>query len=88
MKLKIRIPLLPPKLLLPLIILLDRPLPILRPLHVLAALLGVRFGAQGFGEFELFFAPGEVADGGFEFGGFGDEVLAVLAGGVELWGVG
>lgn len=84
MKLKIRIPDLPPLLLLPLIILLNCILPILLAVQILTTFLSIGFDAQCFGEFELFFAAGCVADGGFEFGRFGDEVFAVLAGGVVL----
>jgi len=61
MKLEIRPPRLLRKLLLPLIVLLNRPPPILRTLHVLTAFLRISFGAKDFGEFALLFEPGGVS---------------------------
>jgi hypothetical protein len=67
MKLEIGPPRLPRKLLLPLIILLNRPPPILCTLHVLTALFRVSFGTKDFGEFALLFEPGGVSACQFGF---------------------
>lgn len=84
MKLKIRTPLLPPLLLLPLIVLLNRPLPVLLALHVLPALLRIGFQPQGLRELELLLPPCVLARSYFRLCGLVEERGAVRACGVAL----
>ena len=84
MELKISVPLLPPLLLFPLVILLDRILPILLPLNVLSAFLCVCSLSQCLSEFQLPFTPRSLAHVDFELGGFVDELGTVLTVGVML----
>ena len=77
MKLEIRPPRLLCPLLLPLVVLLDRPLPVLRPLHVLPPLLRVGFEAERLRELALLLQPSRLPRVQFRFCGFFDERGAV-----------
>ena len=63
MKLKVRSPPIPREFLLPVLILLNSPLPVLLPLDVLAPLLRIRFQPERFSEPALLLEPHKVTDG-------------------------
>ena len=72
MELKVCLPRLPRELLLPLFVLLDRPLPVLLPFDVLASLLRIRLQPERLGKPTLLLEPREIADGIFGPRGFFD----------------